>query len=273
MTQHLIIAGHQKCMTTSLYHYLSRCRGVFRVGRKKELNYFRGSTASLRGYATQFGTGVGSVTLEASPFYIFDAESLQRIDQILGDSVQVIVLRRNPVNRAISHYYHSVARGHEDRSLLVAMAGDIRRMSNYGNEFSRIHHSYLNRSNFDLLEARARAIFGQRLTIFDTEEVTLSAIARSILEDILELDINSTANFMPPKEEQGGLKNQSYRVASAKRFQSLKLLGLRGRSLLRAGILTGALQRGKQKVTEYDRLAIEEGIEVVARLNSSNSSL
>ena len=84
---------------------------MFRVGRKKELNYFRGSTASLRGYATQFGTGVGSVTLEASPFYIFDAESLQRIDQILGDSVQVIVLRRNPVNRAISHYYHSVARG------------------------------------------------------------------------------------------------------------------------------------------------------------------
>ena len=273
MTQHLIIAGHQKCMTTSLYNYLARCRGVFRVGNKKELNYFRGSSASLRGYATQFRAGVGAVTLEASPFYIFDAESLHRIDQILGDSVQVIVLRRNPVNRAISHYYHSIVRGHEDRSLLVAMAGDIRRLSSYGNEFSRVHHSYLNRSNFDFLEVRARAIFGERLTIFDTEEVTLSSIVQSTLEDILELDTNCIADFIPPQEGQEELKNQSYRVASTKRFQSLKLLGLRGRSLLRAGILTGALHRGKRKVTKYDCLAIEEGIEVVARLNSSNSSL
>jgi hypothetical protein len=52
------------------------------------------------------------ITGEASPYYLFHPHAPKRIARTLP-RVKLIVLLRNPVNRAYSHYYHEVAGGHE----------------------------------------------------------------------------------------------------------------------------------------------------------------
>lgn len=273
MASHLIIAGHQKCMTTSLYNALARHSSIFNVGHKKELNYFRGRCPTSEGYKTQFKEAGGGVSLEASPFYVFDIDSLRKIDRVLGDSVRVIVLRRDPVERAISHYNHSVIRGWEDKELMVAMKRDIRCQSAYDSEKDRIDHSYLNRSNFDYLEAKAREVLRGRLTVFDTEKMSLLTIEKAILGDVLGFGktyaVTNVASGTGPQP----YKNKSYIVSSKSGFEWLRRTGLRGQTLLRAGILLKALGPGKGIVSERDRAVIREGIENVARLNNSYPTL
>ena len=111
-------------MTTSLYTGLAGYSESFKLGTRKELNYFRRSDVSRRDYTNLFKNGNKGITLEASPFYIFDVDSLQKINETLGDSLRLVLIRRDPVERAISHYFHSVIRGYETRGLREAMEGD-----------------------------------------------------------------------------------------------------------------------------------------------------
>src|SRR5205807_9139589 len=47
------------------------------------------------------------ITGEASPYYLFHPHAPKRIAKILPQ-VKLVVLLRNPIDRAYSHYYHEV---------------------------------------------------------------------------------------------------------------------------------------------------------------------
>ncbi|MEM1042736.1 MAG: sulfotransferase domain-containing protein [Bacteroidota bacterium] len=112
-----LLIGAQKAGTTSLYHYLTQHPRVLPVHRK-EVHYFDiGYRRGLGWYRSFFPTArevqrEAALTGEASPYYLFHPQVPARIRQDLPDA-KLIVLMRNPVDRAYSHYHHEVRKGYE----------------------------------------------------------------------------------------------------------------------------------------------------------------
>lgn len=129
-----IIIGAQKCGTSSLYEYLAQHPQI-RAARKKEIHFFD-SPAFRRGlnwYRAHFPMAstlrAGSLlTGEASPFYLFYPRCHERVFQVVPD-VKLIVMMRNPVDRALSHYNHQRRHGREPLSFEDALAAEETRLS------------------------------------------------------------------------------------------------------------------------------------------------
>ncbi len=103
-----IIIGSQKSGTTSLYNYLAQHPNV-EPAFQKELHFFsKYYSNGFSWYRSNFPFYKQSfITGEASPNYIFCPYSPQRMFEALP-SVKLIVLLRNPVDRAYSHYHHKL---------------------------------------------------------------------------------------------------------------------------------------------------------------------
>lgn len=148
-----MIIGAQKCGTSSLFHYLSSAPDVERSARK-ELRYF--STRWARGilwYRSHFSLRArlpGRITGEASPNYLFHPAAPQRAAQAVPDA-RLIVLLRDPVDRAYSHYWHSRRRGVEDLGFAAALKAESSRLAHADpndQASSYYRHSYLARGRY-----------------------------------------------------------------------------------------------------------------------------
>jgi hypothetical protein len=120
-----IIVGAQKAGTTQLFEGLLRhpcCFGSVR----KELNYFSYLPGRpLLWYRSRFPLSrtvhrAGGICLEASPSYLPSPVALQRMSDVLPDA-RVVVVLRDPVARAFSHYQHLKTRRRENRSFAEAV--------------------------------------------------------------------------------------------------------------------------------------------------------
>ncbi|MGD1713242.1 sulfotransferase domain-containing protein [Dapis sp. BLCC M172] len=108
-----IIIGAQKCGTTSLYNYMIEHPQILPASMK-ELHFFnwrskQEDTKTVDWYLSQFPTiphGKNLITGEATPDYLIDPHTPQRMFNLLPD-VKLIVLLRNPIDRAVSHYHHN----------------------------------------------------------------------------------------------------------------------------------------------------------------------
>lgn len=108
-----VILGAQRGGTTSLYRRLAEHPNVKApVGKELQfltVHYGRG----MRWYRAHFPTTkAGEQTFEASPYYLFHPSVPQRAAQFLPDA-RFVVLLRDPVARAYSHYRHSTSLGFE----------------------------------------------------------------------------------------------------------------------------------------------------------------
>ena len=111
-----IIIGAQRCGTISLYNYMIEHPQILPVARKA-LHFFNwvsksGNKKKAEGvdwYLSQFPTiprEQNLITGEATPDYLVDPHTPQRMFNLLPD-VKLIVLLRNPIDRAVSHYHHN----------------------------------------------------------------------------------------------------------------------------------------------------------------------
>jgi len=125
-----LIIGTMKGGTTSLYDYLCQHPSVVSAYRKEvhffDMHYTRGT----RWYRANFPThgelsmhGRGAVTGEATPYYLFHPAGPTRLSRLLPEAKLIAVLR-NPVDRAVSHYFHSVRTGMESRPIEHALRYD-----------------------------------------------------------------------------------------------------------------------------------------------------
>lgn len=100
-----LVIGVPRAGTTWLYEALRRHPQVFLPGRRKEIHFFDRYYANGIGWYARFfrdahaDQRVGEIT----PHYLYDPECPRRIHE-LGTVRQLIVILRNPVERAISHY-------------------------------------------------------------------------------------------------------------------------------------------------------------------------
>jgi hypothetical protein len=112
-----LILGAMKCGTTSLSLYLKMHPSIL-WPNKKELHYYsqlRTKTWTLEDYVKQFPeTPSGTITGEATPVYLRLPEAPA---QVAADfpGMKFLVILRNPVERAFSHYIQRSGRGRESR--------------------------------------------------------------------------------------------------------------------------------------------------------------
>ncbi|QIN85266.1 sulfotransferase [Rubrobacter tropicus] len=125
-----LVVGAAKSGTTALYHYLKQHPQVY-MGPTKETNFFafegqnihfkgpgdekisETAITDLEAYKEQFAGVCGEGAIgEASPWYLYSARSAENIHRHIPDAKLIIVLR-NPAERAFSSYLHVARDGRE----------------------------------------------------------------------------------------------------------------------------------------------------------------
>lgn len=131
-----IIIGTVKGGTTSLYNYISEHPQVL-PATEKEVRFFNKQFEEGKDwYFAHFPPipkGQNFLTGEASPTYIYEDKVAARIAAMVPD-VKLIAVLRNPVDRAVSHYYMLKKLGQENRSLENAIEGEMEVLSKVTNE-------------------------------------------------------------------------------------------------------------------------------------------
>ncbi len=142
-----LIVGAQKAATTSIFDILNHHSEIY-LPPEKEVHFFDYPEKINKGigyYARYFQhAGNAKAIGEASPSYLFFPEVPKRIQQTLGTDIKIIILLRDPVDRALSHYKMMFLQGYEKRPLSVAISENLKRLEQ-GFNFDRIT-SYLDRS-------------------------------------------------------------------------------------------------------------------------------
>ena len=126
-----IIAGVQKAGTTALFDYLSEDPGVS-LSRVKEVHFFDDETQDWAApdygaYHAHFDAADGRLRGEATPIYLYWPRSLERI-AAYNRAMRLIVLLRDPVERAWSHWKMEYARGAESRPFAWCIREGRRRL-------------------------------------------------------------------------------------------------------------------------------------------------
>jgi len=137
MLPNCFILGAPKCATTSLAYYLSQHPDFFQ-SRVKETCFFTQDNYWNKGklwYEQEFFHGAKGypVVCDATPQYFVNGEKvIERLQIVYGEkakSLKFIVLIRDPVDRAWSHYQHMCRVGFEDLSFEGALAAEDERVS------------------------------------------------------------------------------------------------------------------------------------------------
>jgi hypothetical protein len=142
-----LIIGEMKCGTTSLADWLRGHPDVF-MSEQKELHFFDLNwSRGLDWYRAQFDhPGSQRLTGEATPHYLYERDARARMAEALPGS-RLIVILRDPVSRAYSHYWHNRTRGREPLSFEAALEAEPARISS-SDPHDRIRYSYLDRGHY-----------------------------------------------------------------------------------------------------------------------------
>jgi len=152
-----LIIGAQRAGTTSLFRALSQHPHLV-PSFVKEVHYFDGGGQPgtdnyARGeawYRSHFPLratlGTDGKTFESSPLYLFHPQAPARLHALLPKA-RLIVLLRDPVERAISQYFLEQRRGNEPLPLLQALKAEEQRLQ-VTSAFSFHHHSYKTRGHY-----------------------------------------------------------------------------------------------------------------------------
>lgn len=177
-----LIIGAQKGGTTSLHAYLCEHSCVPAPATKEvhffDLEFHRGADWYRAHF--QRHKGVGALSGESTPYYLFHPLAPVRAAELLPDCKLIVVLR-DPVDRAFSHHNHECALGYEDLDFEAAIAAEPGRLA--GEEerlvsepryrsFSHQHHSYLSRGRYAEQLERWLECFGrERLLVLSAEDL------------------------------------------------------------------------------------------------------
>jgi Sulfotransferase domain len=191
MTPSFLICGGQRCGTTSLYRALAAHPLVLKAVLHKGVHYF--DTSYHRGMAWYRGHfplqrtadkvgdryGIPARTFESSPYYMYHPQAVARIARDLPFA-KIVVLVRDPVERAYSQHAHEVARGYEQerdfgRALALEPARLHRQEERLAQDpdyysFAHQHHAYRARGEYArYLGGMAQHLGRERIHVVESE--------------------------------------------------------------------------------------------------------
>jgi hypothetical protein len=154
-----LIIGAQKAGTTSLYDYLVEHPDVLPAAAKEvhyfDLRYAKGLNW-YRGHFPPRAMKGDRLTGEASPYYLYHPLAPARTRELLPDA-KLVVLLRDPVDRAYSQHNHETVLGNETLPFWEAIQAEESRLA--GEEerilaepgymsYAHGHHAYLARGRY-----------------------------------------------------------------------------------------------------------------------------
>ncbi len=173
-----IVIGVQKAGTTALYDYLGE-DSAFGLSQVKEVHFFDDeaidwAAPDYEPYHRQFPWDRPVIRGEATPIYIYWPQSLERIARY-NSAIRLILLLRDPVERAWSHWKMEYARGVETKPFAWCIREGRHRL--FDSEPWGVHRE------FSYVE---RGFYGEQterlLTLFPRDQVLILA-AESLRRD------------------------------------------------------------------------------------------
>ncbi|MFQ5470216.1 MAG: sulfotransferase [Gammaproteobacteria bacterium] len=179
------VAGAQKCGTTSLFNYLIMHPCVLRPA-KKEIHFFsdnydKGMRWYLNHYPSRLKQCLQAISLrqqivtgEATPYYVFHPHAPARIKKHFPDA-RIIIMLRDPVERAYSHYKYHVKLGVEDLSFEQAIEKEGERLQGeYQKMLNNEHYNSVNYKEYSYLK---RGVYVEQIKrwfeLFEKESIRI----------------------------------------------------------------------------------------------------
>jgi Sulfotransferase domain len=185
-----LVIGAHRCGTTSLFKALAahpqllrppvnKGTDYFTLHYDESLDWYRGHFPLARLGRARTARYGGPLVFEACTYYQFHPFAMERIARDLP-SVKLVVMLRDPVERAFSAYKHERARGFEweesfERALELEeerMVGEVERMRTdvTYESFAHRHHAYRLRGHYAEQMSRVLELFPrEQLHVLESE--------------------------------------------------------------------------------------------------------
>lgn len=215
----LMVVGAQKAGTTSLLRYLSDHPGIC-THSQVEMTYFVHDAEYELGYPGVFpryfpcGGLEASVILAKSVSVMLLPKAIARL-HAHNPQVQIVIMLRNPVDRAYSHYWYSKRRGWEDQNTFEAAIATNSNIS-AKDPVSRVNKGYLANGLYVNHLKQLMAFFDrEQIHVILLEDLKESPV--TVCQTIFGLFGELDTRFEPETE-------RSHNTSATYRFRSLALL-------------------------------------------------
>ena len=209
--------GAAKSATTTYYDILKNHNEVF-VPKFKEPHFFNFDNNFSKGIDWYSQTYFGNVSeekaiIDFTPTYLYSNLCAERIFNCLGPKMKFVVILRNPVDRAYSHYNHSVRDGHEEKSFIDAINLEAKRIDKFkkNNDFlSELRCSYISQGMyFNMLNSYLKYYNINDFLIINFDEEVIKNInkTKTKLSDFLNIDLTDL-DFNVHSNKSGKSKNK-----------------------------------------------------------------
>ncbi|MEM6403967.1 MAG: sulfotransferase, partial [Cyanobacteria bacterium P01_D01_bin.116] len=223
-----IIIGQAKCGTSSLYNYLKQHPQIL-PALKKEIGFWSVKSNFDKGldwYLAHF-TAISSeeslITGEATPGYLDSKEAAVSLFQEFPN-MKLIVLLRNPVDRALSHYYMCVRQSRDHRSVEKAILSGVEVITtksdvNSYNDFNI--SSYIKRSQYIESLSQWMELFPKNQFLIVKSEDFFAVPANTLNQVFQFLEVESYQLQAYPNKSKGSypLISQSMRQTLSNYFR------------------------------------------------------
>ena len=191
--------GAAKSGTTTLYEILRQHPDIYIPAFKEPHffdipeNYKNGIEWYKRNY---FRNANKKIIADFTPSYFFEKEAPKRIFKNLGRDMKFLVVFRNPVDRAYSHYLHSKRDDHESENFEKSLELEVSRLNKHENQsdyLSYLRHSYVHQGLYAQMINRYLQYFSLDNFLFIHFENELLQERELTIKRILEfLEIDSS---------------------------------------------------------------------------------
>jgi len=169
----ILIFGGARCGTTSLYNYLNNHPKLY-LPFIKETNFFhKDYDKGLEYYMSEYYSDKkkDQIGVDISPKYLYDPDVPRRVYESIPDAKVVIILR-NPIERAWSEFVSAKRLGNDKRDFQQALIEELKKIEQGDVDKSLISQGYLYRSLYDDHLQRIYSHFKkEQVYIFDFEDL------------------------------------------------------------------------------------------------------
>ena len=196
-----LFIGASKSATTTFFDILKKHEDIF-VPKFKEPHFFNIDENYLKGldwYKKTYFKDINneSIIIDFTPTYLYYKLCAERIFDSLGPNVKFVIILRNPVDRAYSHYNHSKRDGHEVSSFEDAIKLENERIekSRDKNDFlSELRYSYISQGlYFEMISAYLKYFDLNNFFIINFESEVVQNLDKTLLKlsKFLKLDLSN----------------------------------------------------------------------------------
>ena len=200
LPNHMFI-GAAKSATTTFFDILKKHEDIF-VPKFKEPHFFNIDENYLKGldwYKKTYFKDINneSIIIDFTPTYLYYKLCAERIFDSLGPNVKFVIILRNPVDRAYSHYNHSKRDGHEVSSFEDAIKLENERIEKFRdkNDFlSELRCSYISQGlYFKMISAYLKYFDLNNFFIINFESEVVLNLDQTLLKlsKFLKLDLSN----------------------------------------------------------------------------------